>query len=277
MELIWSQPGFKCENEPLNLRNPLVRKHLGIESWEELYSETATDKLKTYFSGYRNGKLHVVEPLFFQNRHYRPITRRIVYKVIHGGEDRINWFRDTFNARVVLLLRHPIAVSLSREVYPRLETFVKSHYKRHFTKDQLERAANIIATGSKLEQGVLSWCFQNAVPLRDVSDDWGIVTYEQLVMEPAPAVRHLAHQLELPNTKKILDKLDRASGVLRKSDAETQRILQDETEKRSLLINKWRKKVNEAEEKRAMAILSWFDIDVYRPGDVLPADSFWIS
>ncbi len=30
MELIWSQPGFKAVNEPLDLRNPVVRMHLGV-------------------------------------------------------------------------------------------------------------------------------------------------------------------------------------------------------------------------------------------------------
>ena len=54
--------------------------------------------------------------------HYRPITHRIVFKEIHGLADRINWFRDTFNARVVYLVRHPIAVTISSERFPLLGT-----------------------------------------------------------------------------------------------------------------------------------------------------------
>ncbi len=32
MELIWSQPGFRCVNEPLDIRDPLVARSLEISS-----------------------------------------------------------------------------------------------------------------------------------------------------------------------------------------------------------------------------------------------------
>ena len=48
MELIWSQPGFKTCNQALYLENPVVRKHLGISEWDELYSVDATEKLRSY-------------------------------------------------------------------------------------------------------------------------------------------------------------------------------------------------------------------------------------
>jgi hypothetical protein len=132
MELIWSQPYFRYCDEPLDLRVPLVRQHLGIAEWGDLYSRDASLPLQDYFQAFCDGRLRFMNfnPI---RRYYRPVTHRIVFKIIHGGEDRINWFRDTFDGRIVYLLRHPIAVSLSREVYPRLHAFLSSDYRRHFT------------------------------------------------------------------------------------------------------------------------------------------------
>ena len=39
MELIWTQKGFKYCNEPLDLRNKLLRSKLGFDSWNQLYEE----------------------------------------------------------------------------------------------------------------------------------------------------------------------------------------------------------------------------------------------
>lgn len=275
-ELIWTQPGFKFCDEPLDLRSSRVRQHLGISEWQDLYNRSATLALQSYFQAFCDGRSGFMNPSPLR-RHYRPFTRRIVFKVIHGGEDRINWFRDTFNGRIVLLLRHPIAVSLSREVYPRLRAFLSSDYRRHMTKDQLDYALRICDTGTKLERGVLSWCLQNAIPLGAATDDWAIVSYEQMVLEPRQVIMHLADKLELPEPGRMLERLTTPSAVKAKSDAETQQVLEDVTSRRSWLIEKWRKQVSEPEARRAMEILKRFELDVYSYGDLLPAERLWIG
>ena len=108
MELIWSQPGFKAVNEPFDLRVSLVRKHLGIDTWEELQNDTSLPLVQRYIEGYCANKIHTTEPAPWLNRYYKPITRRIVFKVIHGGENRLNWFRihstaKSFSLSVILL------------------------------------------------------------------------------------------------------------------------------------------------------------------------------
>lgn len=276
MELVWSQPGFKHCNEPLNLRNASVRKYLGITEWRDLSSYDASRALYNYFSAICQGRLHFKDPKPLHG-YYRSITNRIVFKVIHGGEDRINWFRDRFNGRIVLLLRHPIPVTLSRESFPRLEAFLVSDYRRHFTDEQLHYARRIVNSGTKLEQGVLAWCLQNAVPLRDVGDDWTVVSYEQLVLDPRPVIDCLARKLDLPKPERMMKRLATPSAVKTKSDRETQQVLEKETERRSWLVEKWRRKVGAAEERRAMEILKPFQLDVYKFGAALPADGLWIK
>jgi Sulfotransferase family len=276
MELIWSQPGFKCCNEPLNLRKPHIRQHLGISDWQGLCRQDATQAFYRYFRAIGEGRITFVNPNPL-HRYYRPVTRRIVFKIIHGGEDRINWFRDTFNGRIVYLLRHPIPVSLSREVYPTLEAFCDSDYRRHFTADQLQYARKIIDSGTKLERGVLAWCLQNAVPLREVSQDWAVISYEQLVLDPHPVIEHLALKLSLPKPERMMNRLAIPSSSNEKSDRETQQVLERETERRSWLIEKWRQKVDQVEERGAMDVLKRFNLDAYEFGHGLPADWLWIK
>jgi len=237
----------------------------------------AFTKLHRYVQGLCDGRLHTAEPDPFFNRFYRYLTRQTVLRVVHGGEDRINWFRDSFNGRIVYFIRHPIPVSLSRRAFPRLQAFVNSAYADNFSDSQLREAQRIMTLGSHLERGVLDWCFQNALPLRQMTPDWALLTYEQLVLEPEVSVQYLADKLELADTDKIYNRLGDPSGVLQKSDAETQGLLREgATQKRSQLVSKWRSKVSASQEQRAMDILALFDMSAYSFGDLLPAESLWL-
>lgn len=268
MELIWSQPGFKACNEPLDLRNPMVQRYSGIKSWLELYNHTANPALQRYFQALCDGRLHAIDPIPFRG-FYRPFTRQIVFKIINGGEDRIHWFRDTFNGRIIYLIRHPIAVSLSREYWPRLQAQLKSEYGRNFSQHQINFAEHILESGTRLEQGVLAWCLENAVPLWMATDEWLILAYEDLVIDPAPWVTQMAERLDLPDPERMLERLAIPSAVKAKSNPETQQALERGTD-RHWLIEKWKSRVSDADERRAMEILAHFELDVYRYGEFLP-------
>ncbi len=275
MELIATQPGFKCCNEPLNLRNPLVYRYLsskGISDNEEFYQPEAEHVLKEYFQSIIDGKIGSSNYPY----RYRLVTNRIVFKIIHGCSNRINWFRDTFHGRVVYLLRHPIPTSLSRNYYPGLRAFVTSNYQNHFTREQLAYAWKIMETGSKLERGVLAWCLQNAVPLRQATDDWCIVSYEQLVIEPTPVMYQLAEKLALPEPERMLENISVPSVSNKYSDTESQSLVRQKSQ-RWQLVDKWRKKVSQTEEERAMEILHYFDLDVYQAHRVVPTERYWVG
>jgi hypothetical protein len=277
MELIWSQPGFKHCNEPTDLRNPSVRKHLGIAEWEQLYDDEAGERLFGYFDGFCEGRLGFLNPRPF-SRYYRPVTSRIVFKLIHGCEDRLNWLCDTFDGRIVYLVRHPIAVSLSREVLPTLPAMLGGPYRNHFTGEQLAFADDVRRNGTRLERGVLSWCLQTSVPLQQATDDWIIASYEQLILDPAPIVRQLAAKLALPRPQRMLNQITRPSRSSRKSDGATRRLLgAGDPTRAQRLVEKWRDRVSEDDERRAMEILERFDIDLYRARDPLPDRRFWLA
>lgn len=278
MELIWTQPGFKHCNEPLNLRNPLVVKELGIAKWEDLGNEhTALPFLEKYISGYCQGRIRFKNPNPF-SRYYRPLTRRIVFKVIHGGEAHINWFRDTFDGRILYLLRHPIPVSLSRRVLPRLYPFLQSEYRRYFTSEQIDYAERVVASGDHFDQAIVDWCFQNKVPLQQQTEDWAMITYEQMVVDPQPVVNCLAQKLGLPCPSRMMERLTIPSAVTAQSNEQTQAFMKDTAGRqgRDWLIDKWKTQVTSAQMGKAAEALSIFEIDVYRVDSSLPVDKFWI-
>ena len=169
-------------------------------------------------------------------------------------------------------------MSLSRQIYPRLDALLATDYSRSFTAEQLRYARKVLESGTKLERGVLDWCLQNAVPLRNATADWLIVSYEQLVIEPRPVLELLAKRLELPKPERMLHRLNIPSASTYKSNERTKEVLQNKEDGRNRwLVEKWREAVGEEEERRAMRILEQFDLDLYQFGNALPADSFWVK
>ena len=278
MELIQSQPGFKRCSEPFNLRVAGVSSRLGLDHWEELYQDDSWPFMERYLDGLFTGRLRFLNqspraPL------YRPFTDRTVTKILHAGEARINQLRDRFNGRVVFLLRHPIAVSLSREVTPRLQAFLESDYRKNFRDEELRLGRRIFESGSRLQKGVLDWCLQNAVPLRAAQPDWIVVSYEEMVLAPGPILDRLAIDLQLEFADRLKDGLRIPSDTARKSDRKTEDFLNQKrrVEDGWWLVEKWRDRVGEAEERDLMEILEQFGIDCYRFGEVIPRPPVWLG
>lgn len=279
-ELILTQPGFKPADEPFNLRDAPVRAELsarGIGEWSDLYDLSKEEAMFSYIESIRSGANGVVNPFFYRNR-FRLVTRRICFKILHAGEDRMSAFRRRFGGFLVLLLRHPIPVSLSRKELPRLRAFLSSDFRARLTADELACAERIASLGSDLDRAVLDWCLQTAVPLSSIEPDWAVVTYEQLVVDPLPVLELLAKRLELPCPERMVRRLTRASASTHQSDPATRDRLSagSDVAERSWLVEGWRKKADAGAASKAMEALSVFGLDdLYRPDSALPG-RFWI-
>lgn len=275
MQLITSQPGFRYCDEPLDMRSSEIRKYSCINDWSELYDAESSVKIKRYFTGLMDGSLDFRNPNPFKPG-YRLLTNRVVLKVIHGSVDRINWLKNELDVKVLYCLRHPIAVAMSRKELPFLDYFLTSDLKNRFTREQTDFAAQIINAGTHLDKGVLAWCIHNSIPLQDISSDWAVATYEQAVVDPAPVVNYLCAKLELDRPDLIYKQLNVPSPVVRESDDET-RLLLNNSDNRSALIEKWKKKISDDDEKKLMNMLKIFEIDAYTYGSFLPVKKYWIN
>jgi len=209
LELISSQPGFKYINEPFSLRNKRVRKYFGFSDWDEYYQERNEDKIINYLKGISNGTITIMNPFPFR-KFYRFFTNRTVFKIIHCCEDKLDKIINDpdLNSYAIILLRHPIAVSLSRKQLPRLASFLSTDCSENFTKVQLVKARKILNQGTNLEKGVLSWCIQNYLLLSSTSNNKSIITYEQLVLEPKIVLKHIANKICIEDIEKIMKRVN---------------------------------------------------------------------
>ena len=281
MELVLTQTGFTYYNEPLNLRREEVRVNLGISAWADLHKSDFRDKLGPYIEGFCSGTLR--DPRFNRpspfSPFYRPVTHRIVFKIINGGEEHINWLTESFNGRVLYLIRHPIPVALSREYSPKLDTMLDTEFSQFFTESQVGVAKKIINGEDQFARGVLDWCLRNSVALRSRTDKWVVLTYEQLVINPEPAISHIAERFELPEPDRILKRLAVPSRSTKSSNPGTQEILRDKRDVtgKQWLVEKWKNKVSEDELATASELLDAFGLsEIYSVSEALPKAQYRI-
>lgn len=281
-ELLATQGRFKIVNEPCNLRVPVVRDNLGIDSWHELFLPENKSRIARYLRGFIEGRdtdrRFKRETPFSEFWH--PVTDRVLFKILFAGEDDVDWLRTQLGAHLVLLLRHPIPVSLSRTEFPRLTSFLAPPYAANFTPAQLSLAANVIDSGDVFQVAVLDWCLQNVPPLRQVRKEWIVLSYEQLVLEPEKVIEYLAERLALSDPQRILARLYKASASTGKSQADSRQVLLNPEElmkNRQWLVDKWRKRVTAEQEDAAFRILERFDVRYYVRGCSLPAAQFLVE
>ncbi len=276
MELIWSQPGFKYCNEPLNLKGEWLQKQSGINGFNDLYSDGVKDRLVNYFKGISNGRNHNFDPNP-KRTNYRFFTKRIVYKVIHGGEKYINDIADACNGKVVYLLRHPIPVALSRKVLPRMDQLCSDFVLQHFSKEEKELALNINCNGNEMERRMLAWCIQNKFALLQRKSDWVVVTYEQLTVDPGPVIHKLVEKLNLPSPERIFRQLDIPSAVSVQSQSDFHDLMRLKGNERDGLINRWMEKVKPDDAKSLMEICIKFGFDIYNYEGSMPSAKWLIE
>jgi len=287
-EMVTSQTGFKPVKVPFDLRYKPIAKYMrerGIKGWSDYYSEYATLVIKEYITGIQTGKIHISDPYFFKN-YNRWMTDRIVFKILHSCEDRLQWFQETFGGHIIYMLRHPIPVAFSRRQIPRLETFLTSRYRRFFSRAQLSYANGIVQNGTHMQRAVLDWALQNAVSLNYMAQDATIISYEQLVVDPDPIVKTLCSRLNLSDPDAIKDRLTNPSYSSKWSDEETNSILNkmkssgsssDASTQDWLIFDKWKNRLGQGEEELLMEILDVFELDTYQVGSPHPHERYLID
>lgn len=289
LEMIATQPGVKPIKDPFDLRHPLVNAYMkkhDITEWADYHSERAGPIMLDYLGKLQRGKLHMIDPYFFQN-YNRIRTTRMACKILHAGEDRIQALNEGLGGKVIYLMRHPIPVARSRRQLPRLEALVHSEMADHLSAQQKKVAKEIFESGSEVQRIVLDWCIENTVALREHHDDWIYLTYEQLVLEPDVVVAALASSLNLPDPAAMMGRLAKPSYSAKYSDEKTHAVVNAlETGEESaeakegkewLVYGKWREKISDDEEQEMMGVLDDFGIDFYRRGSARPHSRFWIE
>lgn len=267
MEILSSQPGIKYYDEPVNIRRLNVQRTKRFPEWRDIMPDSHRNgDIIAYLKDLQQNRHRFLNPAPFR-RNYRLRTNRIVFK-IHALEHMINEIKDRCDGQVVFLLRHPIPTTLSRHEFPRLDQFILSCYHRsEFLDDhQAKEIWQIYCKGSKLQKGVLSWCFENFVPLRySDSRDWLVLTYEELLLNPEKLCKTVADFLSLPRIDSMLQAVNTPAANIRMSKQDTFDILKNTNEqrKKSALVTKWKSRISDVEERSCFEVLDLFGLDAY--------------
>lgn len=278
--MIAHQPRIKTVREPFNIRKEPVRNMLGLSRWEELYSDENFPAIVSYLKNFRNNLK--VDSGFKMERPFsdtwHPFTNRIVYKILHSMENRVEELKAQLDAKALILIRHPIPVALSREELPRLIAFQHSEFSKHFKREQLMFAEEITKKGTEFEKGIVSWCFQNKLLISSNTGNL-IITYEEMVTNRQCVIRKIASFLNLPAPKKMMVRSKKASGSTVKSSKKNQNLLhavQEGDVDSRRLIEKWRSQVTPEMIEQAQDILDLFEIDVYKACELMPSEKIMI-
>ncbi len=278
MEVIASQPGFKFYDEPLNIRRENVQKTGMFKDWDALLPGTRNEEyIIDYLKGLESNRFRCMNSLPFRRNH-RFLTNRIIFK-IHELEDIINIVKERMGVQIVYLVRHPVATTVSRQVLPRLESFVKSEAfaGKYLSSAQMGEIRKIYSKGTDFEKGILSWCYQNLVSLNFSSHDgWLVVSYEELLLNPYKSCELLYERLDLDDKAALYKSIGLPSTNIALSTAETINIMKtsDEEERKRKLVIKWKQKVSEKDERSAFEILAIFGIDAYSAGRFVASDKY---
>ena len=280
-ELFATQGRFQVVHEPFNLRVDVVRETLGLDSWGQLLRPENKPCMRRYLQSFIDNR--DVDRRFKRetpfSEFWHPVTDRVIFKILFAGEDDLDWFRRELGGHLVFLLRHPIPVAQSREEFPRLDSFMEPPFSENFTPGQLAAAREVRSAGNRFEIAVLDWCFQNALPLRQVRPEWTVLSYEQLVLDPEGVIGHLAARLRLGAPDRMLARLYKASGSTGKSSRRSQEILRDPDamrRNRRWLVDKWREHASPEQVEAAFRLLSTFGISYYQRHDSLPPAQYLI-
>ncbi len=278
MEILASQPGMKYYDEPFNVRRDNVAKAGLFKDYAALMPDSGQDeKILDFLVKLRSNHFRFMNPPPFRKNH-RFLTSRIIFK-IHELEHMIDSIQEFFNAHVIYLLRHPIPTTLSRFQLPRIDLFVSSsHYRERFlTTEQHSESVKLLRDGSQFQRGILSWCFENLIPMLPADDqDRIVITYEELVLNTARWCDRLCRELDMTDRQGMLASAGEPSTNIELSDAATQRVVANSNrlDSKRFLVTKWADKVTEEQVSQAYDILDLFDFNLYPRGSFLAEDRY---
>lgn len=159
----------------------------------------------------------------------------------------IDWLVDQFNAKPVVLIRHPAAFVASLKVKEWKHTF--DHFlSQDKLMDLLEPYADQIKlyTETKpdiIDQGILLWniTYYRVSQYKSLYPDWIYVRHEDLSIDPVEGFKEIYKRLDLNFTKKIEKK------IIESTSAKKEGNLKRDSKKN---ISSWKKRLNDDEVNR---------------------------
>ena len=184
----------------------------------------------------------------------KPVARWRLIKDIRANL-LLGWLQSNFpEMPVILLLRHPCAVTYSRLKLGWRDILDDTMEQEDLVEDFLQPfEGEIRAATTPFERSVFLWCIENYVPLRQLEPESIHVSfYESLCTRPEDEVRRLFAFLGKDFDGKVYDRINRPSSLIRRESA----VVIGERP-----VDSWTRTVDDARRERAVEILTLFGLD----------------
>ncbi|MCF8011590.1 MAG: sulfotransferase [Clostridiales bacterium] len=284
MELIQTQPKIKVVAEPLINKELINNYHqLSKPQWRYIQvNQEDAEKMYDYFTNLSKGKIPAITYFNVFSRYHSFLTDRTLFKILRAN-DLIGWLNDNFEMDGIYLIRHPIPSCLSRaknnwDYYIDLYVQNKAFCDINLNDDLIDVIENIKKNGTILQKFIVSWCLENLsivkkIKNKELSDNFILLTYEELVMNPYKVIDMLSEKLNLEKKKRMYKKIQTPSSTTHFSSTKTKKVMKHKYD-RDYLIRKWKDEINNEEEKEIFKILKKFNIDIYKYNQLMPSAKY---
>jgi len=252
-DLLNHDNGWRTMYEPFN--KTFVREALPFRRRQYLRPECADPQ---YLDGARQIFSGALRNVWVDRMNGRFLYHKRIIKEV-GLNLLLGWISRRFSEMpIVLIVRHPCAVALSRVHAGFGDPTQEWLAQPELLDDHLAPYVDLIRSDmSPFERHVLNWCVENYVPLRQFrAGEVCIVLYERLCVDPAVVLGEIATFLRRPMPVSSA-RISRPSMQARATAGGFASAILTGGD----LVDNWRNHVSRAEVASAMKIVALFGLD----------------
>jgi hypothetical protein len=209
-EMLNSNNDFRIFFEPFYNQKVEQFKHLSYRPYfrKGHQDKTLTNDIKKILKGKGLNR-------WILSRDRNPFAKKLIIKDIRANL-LLSYLKENIpGIRLVLLIRHPIDVALSREKLGWPVDLGVFFNQSLLIDDFLCPFEKIIKSAKdNFEKNILLWCVENYVPLKQFKpDDLHVVFYESITSNPDEEFRRIFEYIDEPLNDKLFTVMDRRSST----------------------------------------------------------------
>lgn len=152
--------------------------------------------------------------------------------------------------------------------------------KGYLTSDIIDCCELILSKGSTLEKYVATWCLENIVPLKELSDlnqdRWTILPYDEFVINKLVIIDLLKEKLKLASDQPFYQ-VDKPSQTVRDKKTFQNIVNNDENKRNNYLLAKWMDEIKNETKIRVQKIFDTFGYEIYNAYEPFPSKEIFNS
>ncbi|SRX75401.1 sulfotransferase domain-containing protein [Aequorivita antarctica] len=271
-QILEAEDGVASIDQPFDLWKPesdrgkIIAEYIPAKAMSQFFELNDLEKkqVERYLKLIRNGRL--------QKLSNKPRCKKQILKIVNA-QGLVDILSELVPSISVVMLRHPCSQALSvvKNKWGTCERpFLEAEdwSSKYLSKDQLEFGNKISQEGSYLGRAILNWCLEWHYSLKYSKQNYLILYYEDMILNPEKFIDTLFSYLKFKNKDKALSVLSTPS---RSSSFSKERTLNDiKLGNKYNLLSNWREGYTIEDLSIAQEILDVFEIKRYSVNSNIP-------